>query len=467
MKWIGCTSALITLLSLVLLTTSNDAQFKQVTQELQECAPLLMKQQDESLESFLRVSRMVCGNQGDQVCCPKGQTIPALNHNPTERPIIGPQFPPKNPGNPFVSSFEPLIEQRGPSCRGPDTKPGYCIELNDCDSLLSELRLDKPKDQSFNDFLRVSRMVCGNEGDRVCCPKGQTISALNANITTTPASIIPRKTDKVLLSMEDGCGYTSVVKKKIVGGVVSQIGAWPWIALLGYNDPKEKFKCGGALITARHVITAAHCIVPNLTFVRLGEHDLSTDLETRHEDIQIEKKLAHPEYNPRIGRSDLGILYLVRNAEFTTNIRPICLPYTPNLRQKSYLGFNPFVAGWGKTMERGKSATLLNELQIPVIENSVCRQSYAKHNYFSKIPDEQFDSAVLCAGDLSGGKDTCQGDSGGPLMMPESFEGTFRYHLIGVVSYGISGCGRPNVPSVLTSTQYFMDWIIHQVHDMP
>jgi len=160
----------------------------------------------------------------------------------------------------------------------------------------------------------------------------------------------------------------------------------------------------------------------------------------------------------------MAILYLERNVEFNSKIAPICLPHTPSLRQKSYVGYMPFVAGWGKTMEGGESATVLNELQIPIYENGVCIQSYAKEKrYFSA---DQFDSAVLCAGVLSGGKDTCQGDSGGPLMVPEGGAPGLRFYLIGVVSYGI-GCARPNVPGVYSSTQYFMDWIIAQVQQTP
>ena len=99
------------------------------------------------------------------------------------------------------------------------------------------------------------------------------------------------------------------------------------------------------------------------------------------------------------------------------SIAPICLPQTSELRRKSYIKYSPFVAGWGKTLEGGKSATVLQELQIPVYENAVCKNLYEKERRF--FSEDQFDAAVLCAGVLAGGKDTCQGDSGGPMMIPE------------------------------------------------
>jgi len=138
------------------------------------------------------------------------------------------------------------------------------LELKECALLAKEL-LARPEDDIYAKFLRASRLVCGNQGYRVCCPNGQAVTTPNPNISS--GSIIPRNTDEVprrLLNMEDGCGYTNAPNKKIVGGLVSRIGAWPWIALLGYTNARKRFQCGGTLITARHVVTAAHCITTNL-----------------------------------------------------------------------------------------------------------------------------------------------------------------------------------------------------------
>ncbi|KAH8303652.1 hypothetical protein KR018_009655 [Drosophila ironensis] len=497
----------ITLVSL-LWATPTGAQFNQRRQVRQNCVTpenyygscvalsycpqvvnIFQSTSWDRAQRYVVALQRSCGTRninGDPVvCC----TAPRNNQSPPGRPsgnpffptepsFVGPQPPPEVPENPFlptqpatttratttttpapvpVTTAAPLVDLRGPTCRGPDTKPGNCVDIRSCPLILNQL-IEKQRDESFANFLRASRTICGNQGNTICCPNGQT--------TATPAPILPKNSDEVprrLLNVEEGCGSTVGFYKKIVGGEVSRKGAWPWIVLLGYDDPSgSPFKCGGTLITARHVLTAAHCIRDDLQFVRLGEHDLSTDTETPHVDVNVARYVSHKDYNRRNGRSDLAILYLERNVEFSKTIAPICLPQTSALRQKSYIGYMPFVAGWGKTQEGGESATVVNELQIPIYSNDVCVDKYREQKrYFT---DDQFDKAVICAGVLTGGKDTCQGDSGGPLMIPEQYQGQTRFYLIGVVSYGI-GCARPNVPGVYSSTQYFMDWIIEQVQN--
>lgn len=142
------------------------------------------------------------------------------------------------------------------------------------------------------------------------------------------------------------------------------------------------------------------------------------------------------------------------------NIRPICIPIDSRVRSMNFVGYTPFVAGWGRTQEGGQSSNILQEVQIPVHENEVCKEKYQKIGKL--VSQQQFDNAVLCAGVLAGGKDSCQGDSGGPLMAPQVIDGKVVFFQIGIVSYGI-GCARPDIPGVYTRVQTFVDWIERKV----
>lgn len=49
----------------------------------------------------------------------------------------------------------------------------------------------------------------------------------------------------VLLTPSEGCGYTKVAHKKIVGGSTAKPGAWPWLALVLYTNETGTFSnCG-------------------------------------------------------------------------------------------------------------------------------------------------------------------------------------------------------------------------------
>lgn len=110
-----------------------------------------------------------------------------------------------------------------------------------------------------------------------------------------------------LLTPDTGCGFSNVTHRRIVGGTPAKLGAFPWMALIGYsNDLGEtSFKCGGSLITKRHVLTAAHCLKSTLSSVRLGEHNLDTNDEAKHLDGKPFNKLIKTNF----------ILFLKFNSE--------------------------------------------------------------------------------------------------------------------------------------------------------
>lgn len=97
------------------------------------------------------------------------------------------------------------------------------------------------------------------------------------------------------------------------------------------------------MITQKHVVSAAHCIISSLTLVRLGAYDITSTTEAGAIDVNIESKTVHELYDPKYITNDISMIKMDRSVNITSLIRPICIPLTNALISKDYTGSLPWV----------------------------------------------------------------------------------------------------------------------------
>nr|XP_055069578.1 transmembrane protease serine 6 [Misgurnus anguillicaudatus] len=231
---------------------------------------------------------------------------------------------------------------------------------------------------------------------------------------------------------------------RVVGGADAVEGEWPWQASLQVSG---RHICGGALVSAQWVISAAHCFYddrlfsPSVWTVYLGKLRLSGNSQTE-EAVRVSHIHLHHYYDDETHDYDAALLRLVRPVWSGTLAHPVCLPPRTHQLEPDLLCW---VTGWGALREGGGASDVLQKVDVRLVSEQACVRSYG----YAITP------RMICAGYRSGGKDACQGDSGGPLVCQEP---SGRWFLAGVVSWG-RGCGRPDYYGVYTRITKLTTWI--------
>lgn len=234
---------------------------------------------------------------------------------------------------------------------------------------------------------------------------------------------------------------------RIVGGRDVTIEEYPWQITLRRKasaDAAFRHSCGGSILNANVVLTAAHCVLnrnPKEYVVIAGTTNKSGGDGVLS---RVTKFVTHERYNGSIYDNDVALIKLESPLPLNKHsIVPVSL--TSEAPEE---GDVVTISGWGALKEGGSSPEILQAVDIPIVSNEYCSGKYD--------PSPILES-MICAGIPIGGKDSCQGDSGGPL--------TIRNVQYGIVSWG-RGCARADYPGVYSSVANLRSWIDENVEKL-
>ncbi|MET7285517.1 serine protease [Streptomyces sp. NPDC005573] len=230
----------------------------------------------------------------------------------------------------------------------------------------------------------------------------------------------------------------SAAPQPVVGGTTTTTTAYPFVMQI--TDASGNQFCGGTLVSAKKVVTAAHCMAGESTGnVRVvgGRTYLNG---TNGTVSRVSKIWVNPGYTDATNGDDVAVLTLSTSMPYTP------APYVASSQTGVYAaGTTARILGWGTTSENGSSSNQLRTATVPIVSDSSCGTSYGS---------DFVQSDMVCAGYTTGGVDTCQGDSGGPLLIGGV--------LAGITSWG-EGCAEAGFPGVYTRLTTFSDLVKAQV----
>ncbi|KAH9510087.1 Chymotrypsin-like elastase member 2A [Bulinus truncatus] len=262
----------------------------------------------------------------------------------------------------------------------------------------------------------------------------------------TPYNISDRYEMEMRFHFKTPCGTMDYdPAAAIVGGADAPDKAWPWQVSV-VNHP---IYCGGVLIDANWVLTAAHCVkrVDPYT-IRLG-----TRLKFDNIDVVVRTSrhiIVHEKYEANTRTNDIALIKMSSPVEFTDKVRQVCLPvYGQDFVNNDFC----YITGFGQR-RIGVPVDRLQQLRVHVVSNRECF-------YLWKIgPRVNIDWRIICVGrvGLRGGE--CRGDSGSPL----SCNIRNRYYVSGIATFVHANCTHNFIPDVYLKVDEFIDWIFHTMN---
>jgi trypsin len=232
--------------------------------------------------------------------------------------------------------------------------------------------------------------------------------------------------------MVDDMPETPEEIERVVGGSTVAAGGRPYqIGLFRSGS----FSCGGSWISSNQVLTAAHCTSgasASVLTIRYGS--LS---QTGGTQIQVSSIRQHASYNSNTIDYDMSVLTLASSISPGTNAAIGTLAASGS---DPASGAAVIVSGWGRTSGGGSTSSALLQASLNIVARATCNSAWGSQTVTARM---------ICAHNSA--RSACNGDSGGPL--------TQNGVIVGVVSWGPSGCTSATLPTAYASVGNLRSWI--------